>query len=186
MLMKGPRPANKIGRKRRVMGWTLLTLGVLVAGVWVASCYWEAEWICPASGVQLRWGTVSTYSVSFSPTGPPPASPPGTLGFAAAPVDPHNRKLVLIVPRNDVPSNYAFQHLFVVAHYRSPDAVAIDGYFIALWPIPLLLWTPAALLLRSGILARRRAIAGTCSKCGYSFAGLAADAPCPECGKNAK
>ncbi|MDP1662524.1 MAG: hypothetical protein Q8L55_11485 [Phycisphaerales bacterium] len=47
----------------------------------------------------------------------------------------------------------------------------------------LLLWTPAALLLRSGILARRRAITGKCRSCGYDLAGLAGDSLCPECGK---
>ncbi len=29
-----PRPANKIGRKRRAAGWMLLALGVVVAALW--------------------------------------------------------------------------------------------------------------------------------------------------------
>jgi hypothetical protein len=65
------------------------------------------------------------------------------------------------------------------------DGFAIDAS-VALWPIPLLLCTPATLLLRSGIRARRRAITNTCTKCGYSLAGLADAAACPECGKGAK
>lgn len=65
------------------------------------------------------------------------------------------------------------------------DAGGRRWHWFILWPIPLLLWPLAAMLLRSGILARRRANTGMCGKCGYSLAGLAAGTPCPECGKRA-
>ncbi|HYD01019.1 MAG TPA: hypothetical protein VEB22_07310 [Phycisphaerales bacterium] len=58
-----------------------------------------------------------------------------------------------------------------------------QSWRVVLWPIPLLLWPPAALLLRSGITARRRTLKGMCAKCGYSLAGLGDGAACPECGK---
>jgi hypothetical protein len=53
---------------------------------------------------------------------------------------------------------------------------------IPLWlPLaPTLLATAAA--WRLDALARRRACAGLCPKCGYDRAGLAASAVCPECG----
>ncbi|HYD02276.1 MAG TPA: hypothetical protein VEB22_13695 [Phycisphaerales bacterium] len=64
--------------------------------------------------------------------------------------------------------------------YHESDRVW--GYCIVLWPIPFLLCTSAAMLLRSGIRARRRALSGACGKCGYTLTGLGRDTPCPECG----
>jgi hypothetical protein len=51
------------------------------------------------------------------------------------------------------------------------------------------LWIPLVLLLavtaavwRVEVLARRRAVAGACVKCGYDCSGIGVKAVCPECG----
>lgn len=59
----------------------------------------------------------------------------------------------------------------------------LTTHAIPFWPLPLFVLFIGVRLFRSGIRARRRARSGSCAKCGYNLAGLAADAPCPECGK---
>ncbi len=53
---------------------------------------------------------------------------------------------------------------------------------IPLWAPTLLAGMTAAWCWRRERQRRRLAIAGSCPSCGYSRAGLAADAKCPECG----
>ncbi len=57
------------------------------------------------------------------------------------------------------------------------------GFFLSLWPLSLLLGAAGTFALRSGILARRRALGNKCKSCDYDLTGLAAGAVCPECGK---
>ncbi|MGH7132664.1 MAG: hypothetical protein ACREJO_12030 [Phycisphaerales bacterium] len=60
---------------------------------------------------------------------------------------------------------------------------ALEHYVtIFLWPFALASLLGGGWLVWSGRRARRRAMTGLCLKCGYDLAGLAAGAPCPECG----
>jgi hypothetical protein len=184
--VKKTRPIKAIGRgrKRRAAGWTLLALGLLVAGVWVTSRWYLAAHCGITRAVTITTGELSIVSV----TDPYPSHERGWAW--------RNREAML------APVRWRWS----AAEIRTPKLIHFSGYVLAsyaeydfgpamlgtgiprpptathayltftLWPVPLLLWTPAALFLRSGILARRRANAGMCSKCGYSLAGLAADA----------
>lgn len=153
-----------------------MALGLLVAGGWAASGWWDIRWwkgdayfysLDGSIGMRFEKGSLAklldgellsverkdSYSLSWQAT------------YSGWPV-PTGRDLAVLAYGG------ASSNLWYIA--------------LAVWPIPLLLWTAAALLLRSGILARRRANTNACAKCGYSLAGLAAGAACPECGKGAK
>jgi hypothetical protein len=56
---------------------------------------------------------------------------------------------------------------------------------VALWPLPLPLVGAGVWIGWLGWRARRRQKRGACPKCGYSLAGIAAGAACPECGEKA-
>lgn len=53
---------------------------------------------------------------------------------------------------------------------------------VPLWPLPLLAFLITAAAWRCDFIARRRARKGLCPACRYDRAGIAPDAPCPECG----
>ena len=175
--MSKPHPANKVGRKRRTLGWTLLTLGVLVAAVWVASGWWRADRIAGWYAAHIQNGSV--YRERFGPFIPGKYPDPGPWRVS---------------PIEDYPGTWKWKATYGFAApvdwsfgvASQEDLGGVKVLTVVLWPIPLLLWTPAALLLRSGIIARRRAMTGSCAKCGYSLAGLGDGALCPECGKGAE
>jgi hypothetical protein len=175
---------KRIGReggKRRAAGWTLLILGLLVAGVWVASGWWSVV----SYGSQHRWAVRDRAISAERIEGD--ASFARRDGWTYAKADPAVvRQLRLDLEANGPGADYRVRRLTVPGllvyvnqsnYFRTIEILRVD-----VWPIPLLLWTPAALLLRSGFLARRRANTNACAKCGYSLAGLTSDSPCPECG----
>ena len=162
--MKKARPPNSIGRKRRAAGWTLLVLGVVVAGVWVASGWGSFERDRMEQSGEILTVGIHNGRIGWSQ---------GVIHNAAIPLEGRTVYTFerVIQPWRDIP----------VWEFR-PDFPESWGS-VPLWPIPLLLFATGVPILRSGILARRRAMTGSCAKCGYSLAGLAPDAPCPECGK---
>ena len=141
----------------------LLTLGLLVAGVWVWSGWRELYWETGA-----RDWTQKTLSAENGE---------GWI-FSSAPWRFVGSRNSLAAEAAQTPCSW---HLWTWSLQGLKDG----GFcFVGpLWLFPLLLWTPAALLLRSGLLARRRALTGSCPACGYDRRGLAPGAVCPECGK---
>jgi len=165
------------GRRRRAVGWTLLILGVMVVGVWVASG-WSPRGGRLSSGrsVVIEFGTLH-----FRPD------------WALADVDwlTEQRLASSMRMRERLVSSWRTDRMLNGAQFEwanwswnGKTGERLPAFTFPLWPIPLLLWARAALLLRSGVLVRRRALSGACAKCGYPLAGLAQNAPCPECGRH--
>jgi len=176
------------GRKRRVTGWTLIALGLLVAGVWWASGWWGFGY----GAVAIDRGRVGVSYTCIN----------HEFGFDHA----HYKRFA--EERENAwflyEQQWSGQRCIWTAechpgHHRCPlescnlvfvsrsvtlgDFDTSVEWVAPLWPIPLLFWAAGVPILRSGIVARRRAMAGNCAKCGYSLAGLGDGAACPECGK---
>ncbi|MFT3687028.1 MAG: hypothetical protein QM783_19255 [Phycisphaerales bacterium] len=186
----------KIGRKRRAAGWTLLVLGVLVAGVWVAS-----RWLMFRAGFGSWAQTITTQGIVIARF--EHAGPRDLFTFVIRELGPNDVQLRFVAAGVPAVQSYAFDKLesekktdgwlftwtdqVILSRTvdTGPRRRDVHQLIVCIWPLPLLLWAPAAPLLWSGILARRRALSGVCLKCGYSLAGLGEGVACPECGKGA-
>lgn len=167
--MKKSQPPTRIGRKRRTLGWPLLTLGMLVAAVWITSRWCVVFFVVRTSSFEIANGSLSI------------ATPYITTRAFATPNESPGWETWL--GWNDEITAYGAQQRSRAIVWTSGEVATGFWYArVLLWPIPLLLCTPAAFLLHSGVRARRRALTGICAACGYNLAGLAPSALCPECG----
>ena len=166
------------GRKRRVAGWLLLVIGVLITGVWGVSGWWRCQASRGPLTVTLSAGTVeTTYALdSFAGT---------DLEFRGALQDAY---VVHARAWNPPEEFYSYSMNWDLGVACAGDFIRTNRipykrcWFLVLWPFPLPLWTVGGLLLWWARWSRIRAMRGLCLKCGYDLAGLDAGAPCPECG----
>ena len=198
--MKKPRHNIKAtGRKRRTLGWTLLTLGMLVAGMWAASGWWTLGYGWAAAlplGGGVRQGQVRVHigsgRVSVLQTDLPDSLAqfglPFKSGWGLQPTASIERTLMWRALTEQMrQSDAAISDYGLIAFFDDdPTGVYVyKGCIVVLWPVPLLMLGGGALLLWRGIRARRRAMTHLCRTCGYDLGGLGAGASAPSAERRA-
>ncbi len=162
-----------LGRKRRVLGWTLLAVGTLVAAIWAASGSWTFYYRRSTLTIYMSDGTVTSMRTM--------AGKAELDGFNVTRSDRGFR----LFPEKAVRWHGigAFRGAGGMSGYKFGFGYNSGSFTeVSPWPVPLVFWPVGAVLLRAGSLKRRRAANNQCPSCGYDRAGLKASASCPECG----
>ncbi len=163
-------------RKRLFVGWGLIGLGFVVAGLMAASRYYTARTdqnaplyiVVHAGCVELCWGH-PTLSLGLKPASVARRTTPWLLWVTQEQGQPFQPMLSVGLAR--------------VERFRPPAGQTTWVVGFVLWPIGLALLATGVPFAVSGRRIRRRARLGLCAACGYDRRGLESGAACPECGK---
>jgi hypothetical protein len=159
-----------------VFGWAGLVVCVLVMSMAVLSGWWT--WLAVTRHRESTATTARVVSLSLSQ---------GVVVASLIKVpDPFRRADETLFARETNLNPAHFRWWF---HYERGDPTVTKGsvsgvlIMVPLW-VPLLLIAFPTWWYWTGLWVRR-ADTARCFKCGYSRAGLATDAACPECGRSA-
>jgi hypothetical protein len=151
-----PRLKRHPGLKRRIFGWAMAVVLLVVAAVTLASRWWDIRWQRGFFAVRCCHGD---WEIVRLPVGMPQG-----LTF-------RSQKAYLVwgywMWQNDTESMGPW----------------VYDLWVPAWPPVVIPATLSGILLWSGYAARRRALVGMCRKCGYDHRGLPTGSVCPECGK---
>lgn len=150
-----------------MVGWLLVWLGVFVAGVWIASGWWSLT----IRGGRWRGLDIGAGRATW------------TNQYGEDMAD-EERAGVWWTHFDGEPCWY-LRELWYEDAGCGGQTGAWESYGVAFWPVPIVMWLPAAGVLCAGVRARTREAKGLCGACGYDLVGLVDAAACPECGRGA-
>ncbi|MGH7133252.1 MAG: hypothetical protein ACREJO_15070 [Phycisphaerales bacterium] len=168
------------GRKRWLAGWVLLVIGVAITSMWFASRWWMFRYGGHTWGLYLYCGTVSVSAQPWRPA--------AEFRVRSAPTPSPGWKWTLDGEEGDSFGRPLYSRVYgSIAGLRwvSYGTTSARTWEVCLWAPAAAAMLAGCSLLWSAQRARSRRT-GTCWRCGYDLAGLAAGASCPECGGGAK